>query len=139
MGVGAVWDPAAVMAAVDRFDAAQAELAAASFDALSGAQALAVKDRLETVERRQGAVDHRLTARLVAQSSPAELGGTSWPDVLSNRLRISRGQARRRVDEAADLWPPRKLSAPSARSMYAPWPASPPNKPLMRCVKPPTD
>ena len=93
------------MAAVDRFDAAQAELAAVSFEALSAPQALAVKDRLETVARRQGAVDHRLTAQLVAQSSPTELGGTSWPDVLSNRLRISRGQARRRVDDAADLGP----------------------------------
>jgi hypothetical protein len=105
MSSGVVSDPAAIVAAVDRFDAAQAELAALSFDALSGAQALAVKDRLETVARRQGAVDHRLTAHLVSQTSPGELGGTSWTDVLSNRLRISRGQARRRLDEAADLGP----------------------------------
>jgi hypothetical protein len=105
MSVGAVPDPAAVMAAVDRFDAAQAELAALSFDALSGPQALAVKDRLETVARRQGAVDHRLTSHMVSQTSPAQLGGTSWPDVLSNRLRIGRGQARRQIDEAADLGP----------------------------------
>src|SRR5689334_6175660 len=105
MSSGVVSDPAAIAATVDRFDAAQAELAALSFDALSGAQALAVKDRLETVARRQGAVDNRLTAHLVSQTSPGELGGTSWTDVLSNRLRISRGQARRRLDEAADLGP----------------------------------
>jgi Domain of unknown function (DUF222) len=33
------------------------------------------------------------------------LGGKSWTDVLSNRLRIGRGQARRRLDEADDLGP----------------------------------
>jgi hypothetical protein len=103
--VSAVSDPAEVMAAVDRFDAAQAELAALSFHALSGEQALAVKDRLETVARRQGAIDHRLTSQMVSQTSPAQLGGTSWPDVLSNRLRIGRGQARRHIDEAADVGP----------------------------------
>ena len=103
MGVGAVPSPAAIMAAVDRFDAAQAELAALSFDALSGPQALTIKALLETVARRQGAVDHRLTQQLVAQTSPAELGAKSWTDVLANRLRIGRGEARRRLDEAAEL------------------------------------
>jgi hypothetical protein len=105
MSLGAVSDPAAVIAAVDRLDAAHAEVAALSFDALSGSQALAIKDRLETVARRQGAVDHRLTQQLVSQANPVDLGGTSWPDVLSNRLRIGRGEARRRLDEAADLGP----------------------------------
>ncbi len=66
---------------------------------------LAVKDRLETVERRQAAVDHRLTQQLTSQASPVELGGKSWTDVLSNRLRIGRGVARRRLDEAEDLAP----------------------------------
>ena len=98
-------DPAAITAVVDQFDAAQAELAALSFDALNGIQALALKDRLETVSRRQAAVDHRLTHQLLSQTSPAELGGTSWTDVLANRLRISRDDARQRLDEAADLGP----------------------------------
>src|ERR1700748_3295805 len=105
MSAGVASDPAAVFAAVDRFDAAQAELAALSFDALDAPQALAVKDRLETVARRQSAVDHRLSRQLVCQSSAVELGGTSWTDVLSNRLRIGRGEARRRLDEAEDLGP----------------------------------
>jgi hypothetical protein len=60
---------------------------------------------LETVARRQGAVDHRLTQQLTSQASPVELGGKSWTDVLSNRMRIGRGQARRRLDEAEDLGP----------------------------------
>jgi Domain of unknown function (DUF222) len=33
------------------------------------------------------------------------LGGKSWTDVLCNRLRIGRGDARRRLDEADDLGP----------------------------------
>ncbi len=105
MSSGVASDPAAVIAAVDRYAAAQAELAALSFDALSGPQALAVKERLQTVERRQGAIDDRLTQQLLSQTGPVELGATSWTDVLSNRLRISRGAARRRLDEAADLGP----------------------------------
>lgn len=105
MGTVAASDWEAIAAVFDRFDAAQAELAALSFDALTAPEVLAVKDRLETVARRQAAVDHRLTQQLTSQASPVELGGKSWTDVLSNRLRISRGQARRRVDEAEDLGP----------------------------------
>jgi hypothetical protein len=105
MGVGAVSDRGAITAVLDRFDAAQAEVAALPFEALTGPEALAVKGRLETVARRQAAVDHRLTQRFTGQTSPVELGAKSWTDVLSNRLRIGRGQARRRLEEAADLGP----------------------------------
>ena len=75
MGTGAVPDREAITAALDRFDAAQAELAALSFDALTGPEVLNVKDRLQTVERRQAALDHRLTKQLTCQASPVELGG----------------------------------------------------------------
>jgi hypothetical protein len=105
MGTGAAPDREAVTAVLDRFEAAQAELATLSVDALTAPEALTVKERLQTIERRQAAVDHRLTQQLTSQTSPIELGGKSWTDVLSNRLRISRGQARRRVDEAEDLAP----------------------------------
>jgi len=60
MSIGAVSDPEAIMAAVDRFEA---------------------------VARRQCAVDHRLTHRLTSQASPVKVGGTSWTDVLSHRPR----------------------------------------------------
>jgi hypothetical protein len=104
-GYRAVSDREAITATLDRFEAAQAELAALAFDVLTAPEVLNVKDRLETVNRRQAAVDHRLTHHLTAQASPAELGGKSWTDVLSNRLRIGRGEARRRLDEADDLGP----------------------------------
>ena len=105
MSPGAPSDPEAITAVLDRFDAVRAEVASLSFDALTAPQRSAVKDRLETVSRRQAAVDHRLTHQLTSQASPVELGGKSWTEVLSNRLRIGRGEARRRLDEADDLGP----------------------------------
>jgi hypothetical protein len=44
-----VSDREAITAALDRFEAAQAEVAALSFDALTAPEVLNVKDRLETV------------------------------------------------------------------------------------------
>src|SRR5690348_9163859 len=82
-----------------------AMLAAESLDAMSAPQALTPKDRLEKATRRGAAVEHRLIQHLVSQTSPAEMGGKSWTEVLSQRLRIGRGEARRRVDEAAELGP----------------------------------
>ncbi len=105
MGTGAISDREAITAALDRFEAAQAEVAALAFDVLTAPEVLNVKDRLETVNRRQAAVDHRLTHQLTAQASPADLSAKSWTDALSNRLRIGRGEARRRLDEADDLGP----------------------------------
>jgi hypothetical protein len=105
MRSGVPSDREAITAALDRFEAAQAEVAALSFDALSAPEVLNVKDRLETVYRRQTAVDHRLSHQLTSQASPVDLGGKSWTDVLCNRLRIGRGEARRRLDEAEDLGP----------------------------------
>jgi hypothetical protein len=105
MGTGAVSDREAITATLDRFEAAQAEVAALAFDVLTAPEVLSVKDRLETVNRRQAAVDHRLTHQLTSQASAVDLGAKSWTDVLSNRLRIGRGEARRRLDEADDLGP----------------------------------
>jgi hypothetical protein len=105
MGTAAVSDREDITAAFDRFEAAQAEVAALQFDVLTAPEVLSVKDRLETVNRRQAAVDHRLTHHLTSQASAVDLGAKSWTDVLSNRLRIGRGEARRRLDEADDLGP----------------------------------
>ncbi|MEN3320822.1 MAG: hypothetical protein V7643_4224 [Mycobacterium sp.] len=105
MRSGVPSDREAITATLDRFEAAQAEVAALAFDVLTGPELLTVKNRLETVARRQAAVDHRLTQQLTSQASPVELGGKSWTDVLSTRLRIGRSEARRRLDETDDLGP----------------------------------
>jgi hypothetical protein len=98
------------MAVLDRWDAVQAELAQLSFAALTPAEVLDIKDRLECGYRRQATVDHRLTRELTCQASPIDLGGKSWVDVLSTRLRISKGAARQRLQEAEDLAPRTTLS-----------------------------
>jgi hypothetical protein len=98
-------DREAIMAVLDRWDAVQAELAEVSFAALTPPEVLDIKDRLECGYRRQATVDHRLTRELTGQASPIDLGGKSWVDVLCTRLRISKNEARRRLDEAEDLAP----------------------------------
>jgi hypothetical protein len=51
-----------------------------------------------------------LTYQLTSQGSPSALGGKNWRDVSSQRLRISGTEARRRLEEAADLGPRRALN-----------------------------
>jgi hypothetical protein len=98
-------DREAILAAFDELEAAHQRVAALSFDALTHPELLGRLDRLETLRRSQPAVEHRLINRLARECSPVELGGTSLTDVLATRLRISAREARRRIDEAADLGP----------------------------------
>ena len=62
-------------------------------------------ERLETVARRLPVPGHSVINQLVQQATPQELGG-KLSHALADRLRISRGEANRRVAEAADLGPP---------------------------------
>ena len=98
-------DRDAITAALDALAAAHDTVAALSFDTLTHPELLAALSRLETHRRCQPVVEHRLIARLAAEASPVELGGTSLSNVLATRLRISQGEARRRIDEADDLGP----------------------------------
>jgi hypothetical protein len=47
--------------------------------------------------------DHQIINRLVAEADPKALGGTSWADVLSTKLGISKGEARKRTSRP-DCW-----------------------------------
>ncbi len=78
------------------------------FDALTTPERLAVLARCERLRRRLPAVEHPLVNQLAA-ADPAELGGKpAW--ALAERLHITRGQARRRIAEAAELTPRRSLT-----------------------------
>jgi hypothetical protein len=101
---------ATVLAAVARWERAQAELAGLSLSALTGPQVVAVQQRLERGYRRQPVLDHRLIDQLTSQSTPAELGARSWHRVLSEALRISEGEAKRRLKVAGLLGPRRSLT-----------------------------
>jgi hypothetical protein len=80
-----------------------------SYDALTTPERLALLERLERETRRLRAPGHELLNQLAEQAGPEELGG-ALPHALADRLRISRGEACRRVAEAADLGPRRALT-----------------------------
>jgi hypothetical protein len=80
-----------------------------SFDALTTPERLNFLERLEIEARRSAVPRHELMNQIVEQSNSEELGG-KLPAVLAERLRITRGDARRRVAEAADLGRRRALT-----------------------------
>src|SRR6185312_17144723 len=92
-----------VLAALDTLEDALDTLVEGSFDAPTHPELLAVLERLERHRRRLPVVEHRVIARLAAEASPLALGGTNLASVLAIRLRLSGAEARRRVEEAADL------------------------------------
>jgi hypothetical protein len=102
-----------MLPAVQRLREARTEVAELSFDALTAPEILGLLDELETDRRRQPAVEHRLIQELLSRSEPAELGGKNWSEVLQQRLHISVHEARRRLDEAADLAPRTAMSGES--------------------------
>ncbi|MGO8853740.1 HNH endonuclease signature motif containing protein [Mycobacterium sp.] len=96
----------------DAFDALDADIdrvSALSFDTLSSSQQLRALERLEKVARRLPVPRHALINQLVQHATPVELGG-KLTHALADRLRITRGEATRRVAEAADLGPRRALT-----------------------------
>ena len=80
-----------------------------SFDALTTPERLRILARLEKIARRLPVPGHALINQLVQHATPMELGG-KLSHALADRLRITRGEASRRVAEAADLGPRRALT-----------------------------
>jgi hypothetical protein len=92
-------------AIVEAFDALEADFDRAlelSFDALTTPERLAMLQRCERFRRRLPAIEHPLINQVGEQADATELGGR-LPAALANRLRINRGEASRRIHEAADL------------------------------------
>nr|WP_286151081.1 MULTISPECIES: DUF222 domain-containing protein [unclassified Mycobacterium] len=98
------------MSSIGVLEAAVDAFCAESHDGLTAAEALTLTARLEVVQRRLSAYGLGLIPKVTAQASPIELGGTSHADVLSRRLHISRGAARRRIGDAEQLVPRRALT-----------------------------
>jgi len=87
------------------FDALEADFERAlelSFDVLTTPERLALLQSCEKMRRQLPAVEHPLINQVGQQADATELGG-KLPGALANRLRISRGEASRRIHEAADL------------------------------------
>jgi len=97
---------------VEIFDALDADLdrvCELSFEALTTPELLRMLERPEKVARRLPVAGHGLINQLVQQATPQELGAKLC-HALADRLRITRGDANRRVAEAADLGPRRSLT-----------------------------
>ncbi len=105
MKVGLAQNRDAVQTALADQLAATATLVDVDFTGFDTAELLAIQSERERQARAQATVDHRIQSALTARTSPREIGGKSWTDVLATRMRISRKEASRRVAAAADLGP----------------------------------
>ena len=97
---------------VEVFDALDDDvdcLCGLSFDVFTTPERLRALERLERVARRLRAPEHALINQLDAQASAEELGG-SLRSGLADRLRITKAEAGRRIDEAQDLGERRALT-----------------------------
>ncbi len=97
---------------VEVFDALKADVKRAldlSFDALTTPERLALLELCEKVRRQLPAIEHPLINQVARQAGETELGGKLAP-ALANRLRISRGEATRRIHEAEDLGPRQSIT-----------------------------
>jgi hypothetical protein len=100
---------------VKRFDAlgdAISDVLEVSSGALTMPERLALLERLEHEVRRLAVPRHELINGIRHQATTAELGG-KLSHVLADRLRITRAEAGRRIDEAADLGPRQALTGES--------------------------
>jgi hypothetical protein len=88
--------------AFDALHAAVSALTGLSFDVLSTPERLALLERHEHETRRLPAVRHELVSGVYRQATAAEIGG-KLSHVLADRLRITRAEATRRIEEAQDL------------------------------------
>jgi len=83
-----------------------------SFDALTTPERLRALERLECAARRLRAPQHTLINQLGAQAGEEELGGR-LRSALADRLRITKAEAGRRIDEAEDLGERRVITGES--------------------------
>jgi hypothetical protein len=113
-----ILDREALTAAFDALEAAVDKVVALEFDALTTPERLALLQRCEHVRRRLPAVEHGLINQLARQATPDELGGKLTHAVAEWTL-ISRAEASRRINEAADLGDRRGLAGEPLPPMMA--------------------
>jgi hypothetical protein len=89
-----------IVAALEAAEASQRKLAALPLEALSRPEKQALLNRLEELDKTMKAFDRRVLGRLITEGDPAQFGSASWAEVLSRRLRISPGEAQKRIAEA---------------------------------------
>ncbi|GAB7071734.1 HNH endonuclease [Mycobacterium hodleri] len=109
-----------VTAAVASLMAAVTELADLNCDQFTHLELVELLGELETVTWQLPTVGHRVIARLQREASPVKLGVKSLGSVLTQRLRISGKEVRRRLSEAEDLGPRTTLNGQPLDPKLAP-------------------
>ncbi|VEG55886.1 protein of uncharacterised function DUF222 [Mycolicibacterium aurum] len=79
-------------------------------DELSHRELVALLAEVTTVMRSVPALEHRILARLTAETEPCRLGEKTWPAVLTTALRITSAEAKRRIARAKVLGPRRSFT-----------------------------
>jgi Domain of unknown function (DUF222) len=109
MGSSGVVDREALTAALDVLDAAFDKATGFDCEALSTREQLVLLERFERLRRRIPAAEHPLINSLARQATAEELGG-KLSHAIAEWTLISRAEAARRINEAADLGPRRALT-----------------------------
>ena len=104
MSATQVVDREALSSAFDVLDAAFGRVAELDCEALTTPEQLGLLERFERLRRRIPAAEHPGINSIGRQATPEELGGTLSCAIAEWTL-ISRAEASRRVNEAADLGP----------------------------------
>ncbi|MCV7269120.1 DUF222 domain-containing protein [Mycolicibacterium doricum] len=94
-----------VMDTMDTVETLSARLGGLPVAGMSRTEAQAVLIRLGRLRERVQEVERRLTGRLVTSGRPLRFGARTSAEVLAQRLRISPGEAQRRIDEAVNAGP----------------------------------
>lgn len=88
-----------------------------SYESLTTRDRFNYLERLEREMRRLPAAGHELINQIDRQATPAEIGG-KFAHVLADRLRVTRGDAARRINEARDLGTHRALTGEPLAPRY---------------------
>ena len=79
-------------------------------DTLTHRELVELLAEVTTVLRSVPTLEHRVLARLTAETEPRRLGESSWKTVLTTALRVSDREAKRRLAHAASLGPRQAIS-----------------------------
>ena len=89
-----------ISAVLDAIKAEQNRLLNMPLHTLTWSERMSLVQQIDQWGKELVAFDRRLLGRLITQAPPPQFGGASWAEVLSRRLRISQGEAERRVASA---------------------------------------
>jgi hypothetical protein len=90
-----------VVGALEAVESGYRALSRLPLETLSRSDTYALIERLETLDKASAGLSRRLIGRLMSEPDPATFGGSSRAEVLAKRLRISPGEAQRRIDAAS--------------------------------------